>query len=144
MLFLCEHALINITDQYGSLIYSGPVCGNIDTDIGGTNLMKYPISLGTFLPNEVKYLNVSLYIDTNMDDSCSDLLALVKWVFTAQNSSTDMYDPYGNTFGGDVYTFLTGDKSAPVIYTLAALISGTAFITLIRKNKKPKHKSVPR
>ncbi len=135
---LHKYATINITDQYGTLIYSGPVYGNTDIDSKGTDSMKYPISLGSFLPGEVKYLNVSLYIDTNMGDSCDDLLALVKWVFTAQNISTDSYDPYGNSSGGDIYTFLTGEQSRPILYAAITLISGIAFVILIRKNRKSK------
>ena len=103
--------------------------------------MKYPISLGTFFPGEAKYLNVSLYIDTAMDDNCNDLLALVKWVFTAQNSSTDAGDPYGGSgglWGGDFYTFLTGEQGQPLLYAVITLLSGVLFIILAKKNRKNK------
>ncbi len=138
---LHKYAIINITDQYGTLIYSGPVYGNTDIDSQGTNSMKYPISLGTFFPGEAKYLNVSLYIDTAMDDNCNDLLALVKWVFTAQNSSTDAGDPYGGSgglWGGDFYTFLTGEQGQPLLYAVITLLSGVLFIILAKKNRKNK------
>ncbi len=138
---LHKYAVINITDQYGTLIYSGPVYGNTDIDSQGTNSMKYPISLGTFFPGEAKYLNVSLYIDTAMDDNCNDLLALVKWVFTAQNSSTDAGDPYGGSgglWGSDFYTFLTGEQGHPLLYAVITLLSGVLFIILTKKNRKNK------
>lgn len=81
-----EYTKITITDENGNLIYNGTVSGNFNIDSQSTNSMKYPYSLGIFSGYETKKLNVSLYLDPNMDNECQDLLGLIKWVFSAQGA----------------------------------------------------------
>lgn len=81
---LREYATIVITDDNGTVIYEGAVWGSPDIDSEGTDSMKYPYSLGTFSSGETKNLNISLYLDPQMDNEYRELLGLIKWVFSAE------------------------------------------------------------
>lgn len=127
---LHENAIINISDATGKLIYSGAVYGSYDIDSKGTDSMKYPISLGTFESGETKTLYVSLYLSKNMNNEYKDLLGLVKWVFSAEGSQSDIDVPK------------TGDYSYVILYSCISVISAAIFIILLKNQRKKlqKHK----
>ena len=81
---LHQYANIIITNENGVVIYDGPIWGNVDKDIYGTDSMKFPYSLGKFSSGETKNVNISLYLSPEMDNEYLDLLGLIKWVFSAE------------------------------------------------------------
>lgn len=101
---LREYATIVITADDGTVIYEGAVWGSPDVDSEGTDSMKYPYSLGTFGSGETKSLNISLYLDPQMDNEYRELLGLIKWVFSAEG------DESGSSSGSD--TSSTSSSSA--------------------------------
>lgn len=96
-----EYTKIIITDEDGNLIYDGTVWGNLNIDSDNTNSMKYPYSLGVFSGHQKKRLNVSLYLDPQMDNECKELLGLIKWVFSAQGADTSSSEETTTTPSSD-------------------------------------------
>ncbi|MGN1456874.1 MAG: LPXTG cell wall anchor domain-containing protein [Acutalibacteraceae bacterium] len=121
---LREKATISITDGKGNIIYSGAVYGNYDVNSNGNNSMKNPISLGSFKPNETKSLYVNLSVDKNTDNNYKALLGSVKWVFSAEGTSSDIDIPK------------TGNDLNTVIYAFVTLISAVVLIFLVYFSRK--------
>lgn len=121
---LREKAIISITDSKGNIIYSGAVYGNYDIISNGNNSMKNPISLGSFKPGETKSLYVNLSVDKNTDNNYKSLLGSVKWVFSAEGTSSGIDIPQ------------TGNDLNTVIYAFATLMSAAILIFLVYFNHK--------
>ncbi|OJU12225.1 MAG: hypothetical protein BGN88_14145 [Clostridiales bacterium 43-6] len=90
---LKEYAVITITGEDGTLIYSGPVWGNVTEDSHGSDSMKYYISLGKFAPAKSQKLTVNISLDPQMDNEYANLLGLVKWTFLSNGKEADYLSP---------------------------------------------------
>ncbi len=134
---LKEYATIVISDENGNLIYSGSVWGNLDNNTMGVSSMKHLKSLGVFNGGETKRLNVSLFLDSQMDNEYQDLLGKVKWVVCAQGAATaDESEMIQNDIPGD--SVKTGRESALYIYFAVALLSALVLIALLYFKKEKK------
>lgn len=90
--------------------------------------LKDQINLGQFMPNETRKYNVSVSLDSNMDNEYQNLLGLVKCVFSAEGIESEVptIPETGTTFPID-------------IYLLMMIVSSSTLLTLgfIRyKNRK--------
>lgn len=83
---LQEYATIVITDDSGTVLYSGPVWGEPYREGAAPGTMKNDISLGMFATGESKSLNIQLQLDSAADNEYQSLLGLIKWVWTAQDT----------------------------------------------------------
>lgn len=121
---LRESTIITVSDSQGNVIYSGYVYGNYDVESVGDNSMKYPISLGKFKAGQTKNLYVSLSLSKDMDNEYKNLLGLIKWVFSAEGSESDMYIP------------VTGDENNTTVYACITIISAVILVVLLLDYKK--------
>ncbi len=126
---LKEYATIVISDENGNVIYSGPVWGNLDkntTDIGSMKNLK---SLGVFKNGETKRLNISLFLDSQMDNRYQDLLGKVKWVLCAQGAEdTEAMGIIQNDIPCD--SVKTGSEQQLYIFVAIMLLSVLMLIAL--------------
>jgi hypothetical protein len=124
---LKEYAVITITDSHGTVLYHGPVWGNLDIDSHGIDSAKYFISLGVFNSLTSGNITVNLSLDPAMDNKYQNLLGLIKWTFQAEGRETDY--PVPRT--GETYT--SGPSLALIV------LSGSLIIILVaRRTKKSK------
>lgn len=153
---LKEYATIVITDDNGTVIYSGAVWGSPDIDSEGTDSMKYPYSLGIFASSETKNLNINLSLDSQMDNEYRDLLGLIKWVFSAsgdeeQKPSTEPTDEpvtvpttgsdsFGNKHIGNEGDSVNPSTGSPVRIGVFGLLSIISFALIPITYKKSKEK----
>ena len=87
---LSEYARIRIEEGEYPL-YQGPVDGNLQA--GETEeSMGRRIPLGKFRPREGKSLRVTLSVSPEMGNEYMDLLGKVRWVFEAEDASSDYPD----------------------------------------------------
>lgn len=124
---LKEYATIVITDDNGKVIYQGPVWGNLDGRTNGDS-MKDQILLGEFVMNDMRKYNVSISLDSDMDNEYQNLLGLIKWVFSAEGVESEV--PTSPK---------TGDIFPLGIYLLMMVVSGGTLLALGfigYKNKK--------
>jgi len=160
---LREYTTLVVTDSKGNVIYRGPAWGNLDVDSNGNISMKNEKSLGIFASGETKNLNVSLIIDPAIGTDYEDLLANVKWIFTAEGVDDGKKvtptpkvkkttpTPYsGGKDGGDDHIYNPKDWSAStdanpytgdmnVLWRYISLACGAALILLVllyRKNEE--------
>lgn len=119
---LKEYAVISIRDEQGTVLYQGPVWGNLNSD--GTGLtMKSPIQLADFHPGQNKKYTVNLSLDPRVDNQYEELLGLVKWVFYANGSESSI--------GG---VPKTGDNSRMEMYLdLMAVSGGLILLSEIKR-----------
>ncbi len=156
---LKKYAVISIADDKGTEIYNGPVWGNLDVkDSDEKPNMKYEYLIGEFSPSETKKINVSLYLDSQMDNKYRSLLGRVNWVFSAQgdedspkddpkddpkDSSTDTprndtkEDWPQRTETNFTEVIKTGDLRNTVIYMTVAILS-LIMIAVINRKKNTK------
>ncbi len=160
--FLREYAKIVITNDNGTVIYDGAIWGNLNVDVDSeeTDSMKYPYNLGTFQKDETKKLNISLYLDPNINNEYYELLGLIKWVFSSNadensppplvltdtpeptsppdiNNSSEPTSPPDMTNSSDLTNPSTGDQVKVGLYALLMLIA-FVMIPVTYKNAKGK------
>ena len=82
---LTKYGVIEIRENE-KVIYQGTVDGNLS---GSGWSMKKEIALGSFEPGQGRNLVVKLSLDENMNNEYEDLLAKVKWVFSARGKDPD-------------------------------------------------------
>lgn len=128
---LKEYAVITITDSHGTVLYHGPVWGNLDVDSHGIDSAKYFISLGVFSSLTSGNITVNLSLDPAMDNEYQDLLGLIKWTFQAEGRDAD-YPPVPKT----------GERSLDGFGLPLLIVSGSLILILVvkrnRDNKKNK------
>lgn len=130
---LKQYASITITTDDGTVLYRGPVWGNLDVDSHGTDSAKYYISLGSFGKDASRDLTVYLSLDPEMDNTYQSLLGLIKWTFAAEGRETAYSDVLSAT--------KTGEKTQFALSISMLLISGTLIgIIAIRREKKEANK----
>lgn len=126
---LKEYAIIAIKDGKGNTIYSGPVWGNLDDNTTGVNSMRDMKSLGVFKKGETKQLNVSLSLDTQMDNKYQDLLGKIKWVVYAQGAENSENFVINSDIPSD--TIKTGGELKLYVYIGVMFISAMLLIILL-------------
>ena len=82
---LTKYGVIEIRENE-KVIYQGTVDGNLS---GSGWSLKKDIALGSFQPGQGRNLVVKLSLDENMGNEYEDLLAKVKWVFSAKGNDPD-------------------------------------------------------
>ena len=82
---LTKYGVIEIRENE-KVIYQGTVDGNLS---GSGWSLKKDIALGSFQPGLGRNLVVKLSLDENMSNEYEDLLAKVKWVFSAKGKDPD-------------------------------------------------------
>lgn len=117
---LKEYAVISIRDEQGTVLYQGPVGGNLDCDGAGIT-MKAPIKLADFAPGQSKKYTVSLSLDPGTDNQYRELLGLVKWVFSANGAESTVAPPK------------TGDNIRMELYLNLMLVSGGLILLSVLK-----------
>ncbi len=124
---LKEYATVEITHD-GTLIYEGPVNGNLDKL---DHTMKNDISLGSILPHKKEELKVKLSLDPSMDNKFLKLTGKVKWIFTAKGNDEEAIST--------VYPDKTGLSDLSVWHAAAfftSLLLGAAILSWPRRKKK--------
>lgn len=131
---LREYATIVVTDSTGTVIYNGPVWGNLDTEGTNPDTMFDNISLGKFTAGEMKGLNVQLQIDPDMGNEYAGLLGLVRWVWSANG----IEEPFTPTPTPTPTPPKTGDNNSLVIFASMMAASGAALVIILVTGKKKK------
>lgn len=120
---LREHATIVVVDDTGRVIYDGPIWGNLDGDGSNPHTMKNDISLGKFLPGQMKNLTVQLQLPPELGNEYQGLLGLVRWVWSAQGedtTETPVLPPQtGDNENLMLYVTLTIGSAVGIIFLLA-------------------------
>ncbi|PKM63231.1 MAG: hypothetical protein CVU97_01490 [Firmicutes bacterium HGW-Firmicutes-21] len=120
---LKQYATIVITNDNGTVLYNGPVWGNLDSNSPAPDSMRYNISLHTFEKGTTKNLMVQLTLDPKTQSEYQSLLGLIKWTFEANGRESDYPPPN------------TGDDNRMVISVIIALLSIFAILVLMKYNK---------
>jgi len=123
---LKEYATITITNEVGTVLYRGPIWGNLDVDSHGTDSAKYYISLGNFDSLTSAKLTVNLSLDPAMDNKYQNALGLIKWTFAAEGRES-------------AYTSVvakTGESTQKVLSLSMLLLSGSLLCLLVVKHRK--------
>lgn len=123
---LKEYATITITNEVGTVLYRGPIWGNLDVDSHGTDSAKYYISLGNFDSLTSAKLMANLSLDPAMDNKYQNALGLIKWTFAAEGRES-------------AYTSVvakTGESTQKILSLSLLLLSGSLLCLLVVKHRK--------
>ena len=110
--FLKDYASLKISDENGSVLYSGPADGSG---------VSRAISIGDFAPGETKTLSVNLSVDSKAGNEHQNLSAEnVKWTFTAKGESGADTGTTGQYSSSNGHLTKTCDYSNIITYCLMA------------------------
>lgn len=124
---LKEYVTIVVTADDGTLVYNGPVWGNLESNNANPDSMRYDFSLGKFASEQTKDLSIQLQVDPKVDNEYQELWGDIRWVWSAQGKETPIDPPPQ-----------TGDDSEMYFYIVFVFLSGFILAYLLRSKAKDK------